>query len=826
MDKTVYGETEYLIEPFYGWNFDIINSDEIGKILHGQFKILKILGKGNKSKVLLAQDLKTENSVCIKIMLKKELEEFLINEYRVLKNISEEGIIKVFEYKEENSIEPPCLVMEYFDGKSLKECFYDENFNEIKILEIFLRLAYSLKYLHDNLILHWDIKPENILSSKDGEVKLIDFGIAFKAYEKDRGLGTVKYMSPERILGEEIDVRSDIYSYFISLYEGITGEYPFVGGDLKKRIVQEKIKDFGNSNILLKRFLQRGLEKELHLRYDDFDEVIGDLKDIIFFKKEIMPFLDINNRGSLTNHVLLNNKDKKRCDFYFDMLYMEKGYKSQIEGDYSRIKPFLLDYLRSIFYNIEDKFSYVDFFNQLDKIYSDLNYEKTEVYIKKEIEEFLDKKEKNLKQINDRGDLAFESGDFSLAIKEFKRSSLQGSSYGYYKLGEMYEKGLGLSVNHEKALENFIICKKMNYVPAIKKLGEYHYFGINIEKNYDEAFKLFKFASEKADSVSQRYLGHCYRLGLGVTVDYEEAYKWYKAAFECGDEYSASGLGELYEKGLGTLKDEDKAIYFYEKAVLINDIDSIVALGLLYDGKKNYEKAEKLFEKAAYAGNSKSQFQFGLYYYEGLTGEKDEVKALFWIEKAAEKDNLESLNFLGKYYEDKDREKALEYFQRALSYHDKDANFNMGSFYLTSDFEKAKKYFSRAFDFGKVEAYYELGKVYTEDSFTKKNIKEAKKYLEKASEMGNLESKLLLGKLYLDNESGIKNYTKAFVLIYEMSMKGNKEAMLILASLYENGFGTNKNLEEAEIWKNRAEENGIIEEKETLLGKFKKLFNR
>ena len=826
MDKTIYGETEYLIEPFYGWNFDIINSDEIGKILHGQYRILKVLGKGNKSKVLLAEDLRTEKKICIKLMLKNELEEFLANEYKILKNLSHEGIIKVFEYKEENSIEPPCLVMEYFEGKSLKEFFYEDNLAQINILEIFLRLAYSLKYLHDNLFLHWDIKPENILTSKNGEVKIIDFGISFKSYEKDRGLGTIKYMSPERILGEEVDVRSEIYSYFISLYEGITGEYPFVGGDLKKRIVHEKIKDFANSDILVKRFLQRGLEKELHLRYDDFDEVIKDLKDLIFFKKEIIPFLDKNNRGSLTNHVLLNNKNRNTCDFYFDMLYMEMGYKSQIENDYARIKPFLLDYLRSIFYNIEDKFSYVDFFNSLEKVFNNLEYEKIEKYIKTEIEDFLDKKEKNLKQINDRGDLAFNNNDYPLAIKEFKRSSLQGSSYGYYKLGEMYEKGLGLPVNLEKSFENFITCKKMNYLPAIKKLGEYYYLGTGIEKNYDEAFRLFKVASEKGDAVSQRFLGECYKLGLGVTVDYEEAYKWFKSSFDSGDLYSARGLGELFERGLGVSKDLEKAIFFYETASGLNDSYSTFALATLYDSKKDFNKANKYFEKSAYSGNDQSQYQFGLYNYLGLVSEKDENKALFWIEKAAEKDNLDSLNFLGKFYEERDRDKALMYFQRALSFHDKEANFNMGNFYLNSDFEKAKKYFTRSFEFGKIEAFYQLGKVYTDENFKEKNIKEAKKYLEKAADLGNLESKLLLGKLYLDNESGIKNYSKAFLLIRELSIIGNKEAMIILSSLYENGFGINKNLEEAEKWKNKAQENEVVEEKSNIFGKFKKLFNR
>lgn len=831
MDKTIYGETEYLLEPFYGWNFDIINNDEIGKILHAKYRILKVLGKGNKSKVLLVEDIKTKDKLAVKIMLKKELEEILKNEYKILKELKEEGILRVFSYEEETLIEPPCFIMEYFEAKSLKELFYEGNLTQINILEIFLRLAYTINYLHDKLIVHWDIKPENIIVGENNKIKLIDFGIAFKTYEKDKGFGTVKYMSPQRILGEETDIKSDIYSYFMCMYEGVEGEYPYIGGDLKKRILNEKIKEFRNSNILIKRFLQRGLEKESYLRYENFSEIIEELKDIIFFERDIIPFLNKNNRGSLTSHGLFNNKNKEKCDFYFDLIYSEMGEKSQIQEEYARIKPFLLDYLRSINYNIEDGFNYVDFFSILDNVFDNLNYEILDQYTKQIIEEFLSKKEKRLRQITDKADLAFENKEFSFAINELKKASLQGSSYGYFRLGEIYEKGFGVAINNEIALENYRMSKKMNYVPAIKKMGDFYYRGEILEKNYDEAFKLFKLASEMGDISSQRFLGECYKLGLGVAVDYESAFFWYKSAYEKGDLLSSAGLGQMFEHGTGTEKNIEKAIFYYEKAINSGDFESVISLALIYDKgegiEKNYEKAFKLFEKAAYAGNDRAQFYLGYYYEVGKNMEKDENKALFWFEKAAEKDNLEALNFLGKAYEEKEPLKALEYYQRALKYHDKKTNFNIGNFYIKTDFEKTKKYFTRAFEAGETEAYYQLGKAYVEGIYTEKNIKEAKKVLEKSSEFGHMESKILLGKLYLDSEYGVRNFTKAFILIEEASLNGIKEAMLLLGDLYENGYGVNKNIEEAEKWRKKADDNSEdIKEKSGIFQKIKKLLNR
>lgn len=827
MDKTVYGETIYFSEAFYGWNFDILNGDEIGKILYGEYKILKFLGKGSKSKVVLVEKIKTKEKFVAKIMLKKNLEEFLINEYEVLKELSHSGIIKVYDYKEDNELEPSCLIMEYFDSKSLKELYYEENYEQIKILEIFLKLAYSLKYLHEKLFVHWDIKPENILVDAENNVKLIDFGLSYKAYNNKKPMGTLKYMSPERIDGEKTDLRSDIYSYFLCLYEGLTGEYPYIGGDLENRILNEKIKDYNNCNILIKKFLEKGLEKEVQFRYSNFDEIIEELKDLIFLKKEIIPYLDKNNRGSLTNHYILSGRNKEKCEFYFDLLYMEKGIKSQIEGNYQRIKIFLSEYLESIEYNIEDKFDYINFFNFLENIYEDLSYELFELYVSNQIQELIRNKEKELRIINNRGDEAFSSKNYSLAIEEYKISSLYNSAYGCFRLGELYEFGLGVSINIKKALEFYLRSKKMNHLPAIKKIAEFHYVGKNLEKNYDEVFKLYKKASEMGDIESQELLARCYKEGVGVTVNYEEAFKWYMESYENGNRKSSIGLAYLYENGFGIPMDMEKAIHFYEIAVSEGDIVSALALAFIKEKVEDYAEAFRLFEKAAYAGNDLAQFKLGEYYCNEKV-EKSIEKGIFWLEKAAEKDNVESLNFLGKYYEDKNIEKALEYFQRALKFHDKNANFNMANYYLDKDFEKAKKYFTRAFEFGKIDSFYILGKVYLEGVFTEKNVKESKYYLERAVEKEDLNSKFLLGKILLDSELGIRNFHRAFMLMEEASNFGNKEAMIILADLYEQGLGVLKNIDEADKWRNLArenfEENG--NKKQNIFERIKKILHR
>ena len=574
-------------------------------------------------------------------------------------------------------------------------------------------------------------------------------------------------------------------------------------------------------------FKWNGLEKEVQFRYSNFDEIIEELKDLIFLKKEITPYLDKNNRGSLTNHYILSGRNKEKCEFYFDLLYMEKGLKSQIEGNYQRIKIFLSEYLESIEYNIEDKFDYINFFNFLEGIYDDLSYELFELYVSSQILELIRNKEKELRIINNRGDEAFSSKDYSLAMEEYKISSLYNSAYGCFRIGELYELGLGVSINIEKALEFYFRSKKMNYIPAIKKIAEFHYVGKHLGKNHDESFKLFRKASEMGDIESQELLARCYKEGIGVTVNYEEAFKWYMESYEKGNKKSSVGLAYLYENGFGVPQDIEKSVFFYKIGVIEGDIVSALALAFIKEKQESYIDAFSLFEKAAYAGNDIAQFKLGEYYCNGKV-EKSAEKGIFWLEKAAEKDNLDSLNLLGKYYEDKNIEKALEYFQRALKFHDKDANFNIANYYLDKEFEKAKKYFTRAFEFGKIDSFYILGKAYLEGIFIEKNVKEAKYYLERAIEKGDLNSKFLLGKILLDPELGIRNFHRAFILLEEASDFGNKEAMLILADLYEQGLGVMKNINEADRWRNLARENleEIENKKQNIFEKIKKILHR
>ena len=251
----------------------------------GPYKVESLLNKGGMSLLYLGIDPKTKAPLAIKVLSpkfldqKKAVERFL-KEVEIITLTSHPNIVKIFgDGKWEGGL---YLSMELIQGVSLKQFIIQHSLSLKRALEIVLQVSYALCHLHTHGVIHRDLKPENILINEEGEVKVIDFGIAglhtLSKAEKIEGekdiLGTPHYMSPEQKEGAaKATFVSDIYSLGVITYELAIGKLSF-------GIINT---DFLPKN--LRRIVEKALAPSPKERYSDIVDFITDLSDYLKSKE-------------------------------------------------------------------------------------------------------------------------------------------------------------------------------------------------------------------------------------------------------------------------------------------------------------------------------------------------------------------------------------------------------------------------------------------------------------------------------------------------------------------------------------------------------------
>ncbi|MEN9752875.1 MAG: hypothetical protein RL670_566, partial [Actinomycetota bacterium] len=205
-------------------------------LLADRYRVEKLIASGGMAKVYLAEDMRLERKVAIKVIHShlasdQAFREKFIREAKIAAKLSHPNLVNVFDQGEAgNSL---YLVMEYVPGITLRDALNDfGKFTPKRALEIFEPFLHGLAAAHAAGILHRDIKPENVLLADDGRVKLSDFGLSrtIDAHTQTGSLiGTVAYISPELATRGIADARSDVYSAGIMFFEMLTGQQPFQG---------------------------------------------------------------------------------------------------------------------------------------------------------------------------------------------------------------------------------------------------------------------------------------------------------------------------------------------------------------------------------------------------------------------------------------------------------------------------------------------------------------------------------------------------------------------------------------------------------------------
>lgn len=272
-------------------------------LLENRYQILEKVGEGGMAQVYRGMDIKLNRPVAIKILYEhlSNDQDFLRRfklEAKAAAKLSHPAIVNVYDEGETEGLH--YIIMEYVDGFTLKDIILREgNLESEEAARITLQICDALIHAHNQNIIHRDIKPQNIIVSREGRVKVADFGLARAAtdatitYGKSL-FGSVYYSSPEQARGRSADLKTDIYSLGIVLYEMLTGIVPFSGESpiaIALKHLQEEIVPPGN----LVEGLSPGLEmivtkatrKERNLRYSNAAEFYNDLRDWLQSKGKV-----------------------------------------------------------------------------------------------------------------------------------------------------------------------------------------------------------------------------------------------------------------------------------------------------------------------------------------------------------------------------------------------------------------------------------------------------------------------------------------------------------------------------------------------------------
>jgi serine/threonine protein kinase/cytochrome c-type biogenesis protein CcmH/NrfG len=267
-----------------------------GSTFAGRYQIIEELGKGGMGKVYKVQDTKIEEKIALKLIKpeiardKKTIERFR-NELKLARKIRHKNICQMFDLGEERGTH--YITMEFVDGQDLKKLIRQTGQLAMgTTISIAKQVCDGLAEAHSSGVVHRDLKPSNIMIDADGNVRIMDFGIARSVEGKGitgagMMIGTPEYMSPEQVEGKKVDQRSDVYSLGGILYEMVTGRVPFEGDTPFTIGIKHKSEAPQNPTELnpqipdeLNHMILKCLEKDKGKRYQDVSEIRTELENI------------------------------------------------------------------------------------------------------------------------------------------------------------------------------------------------------------------------------------------------------------------------------------------------------------------------------------------------------------------------------------------------------------------------------------------------------------------------------------------------------------------------------------------------------------------
>jgi serine/threonine-protein kinase len=273
----------------------ILDSIEAGSQID-HYRIEAPVARSGMASIFRGVDVRDNKPVALKIPHPDmEADPILFDRFQreaaIGEKLNHPGVMRVYDGEKRSRV---YMVMEWCDGRLLRQILADERISQERAIRIALKVLDALQYIHENGVVHRDLKPENIMVNAKDEIKLIDFGIAGDSAAKrltyanfTATLGTADYISPEQVKGKRGDGRSDIYAMGVILYEMLTGRLPFSGSSpmevMNDRLLNHPFPArMANPEMSpeLQEVLYRALERDPQNRYAHAREFAHDLQHL------------------------------------------------------------------------------------------------------------------------------------------------------------------------------------------------------------------------------------------------------------------------------------------------------------------------------------------------------------------------------------------------------------------------------------------------------------------------------------------------------------------------------------------------------------------
>ncbi|MBI4243895.1 MAG: serine/threonine protein kinase [Planctomycetes bacterium] len=259
-----------------------------------KYRCEEYIARGSVSHVFKCRNLALDKLFSIKVIFNWEQDELFVNgllsEARTLAKLDHKNIIQAFDCGRCEKFS--YMIMEYVDGQNVINLLREKGrVSQDETVNIALQMADALNCAHRAGLIHQDVKPSNFLVGKDGIVRLCDMGLTKEVIQlkrrSSRIVGTLYYLSPEQINGNQVDERSDIYSFGASLYHMLVGRPPFLADSVtslfRKHLQVDPVQLIVVDNKLnrrLCRLVEKCLQKDPRLRFQNFQKICNELSDI------------------------------------------------------------------------------------------------------------------------------------------------------------------------------------------------------------------------------------------------------------------------------------------------------------------------------------------------------------------------------------------------------------------------------------------------------------------------------------------------------------------------------------------------------------------